>query len=75
MTERIGIFADANGWRLAQPGWQSVFSTWDEARHEALRQAALARWRGESVEVLVQTHAGEALTAVDPDALKDDRPI
>jgi hypothetical protein len=65
MTARIGVFADATRWRVAQSDWQAAFESRAEALEEALRQASLARWRGETVEILFQSSPGEALAPVE----------
>lgn len=65
MTARIAVVADQAGWRLAEPDQQARFETRREALSEAMRRAGVARWRGESAEVLAQDGPGEALHQVD----------
>ena len=65
MTHRLGVFATAAGWLLAQDGRLETFETRDGALAAALKLAHIARWRGAEVEVLAQHHPGGRLAPVD----------
>jgi hypothetical protein len=65
MTHRLGIFATAAGWLLAEDDRLETFETRDSALAAALKLAHIARWRGAEVEVLAQHHPGGPLAPVD----------
>jgi hypothetical protein len=64
MTHRLGVFATAAGWVLADEARLQTYETRDGALAAALKLAHIARWRGAEVEVLAQEHPGGALTPV-----------
>jgi hypothetical protein len=64
MTHRLGVFATAAGWLLADEARLQTYETRDCAVAAALKLAHLARWRGAEVEVLAQQHPGGALAPV-----------
>jgi len=65
MTHRLGVFATAAGWLLADEDRLQTFETRDGALAAALKLAHIARWRGGDVEVLAQHHPGGPLAPVD----------
>ena len=68
MTHRLGIFATAAGWVLADEDRLETYETRDGAVEAALRLAHIARWRGADVEVLAQQHPGGPLALVESSA-------
>jgi hypothetical protein len=69
MTHRLGIFATAAGWVLADEDRLETYETRDGAVEAALRLAHIARWRGADVEVLAQQHPGGPLALVEAPAV------
>jgi len=65
MTHRLGVFATAAGWVLADDDRLETFETRDRAVEAALRLAHIARWRGAEVEVVAQHHPGGPLNLVE----------
>ncbi len=65
---RLGVFATAAGWVLADEDRLETFETHEGAMAAALKLAHIARWRGAEVEVLAQRHPGGALTRLESDA-------
>jgi hypothetical protein len=65
MTIRLGVFATAAGWVLADEDRLETYETRDGAVEAALKLAHIARWRGAEVEVLAQHHPGGPLSVVE----------
>ncbi len=65
MTHRLGVFATAAGWVLADEERLETYETRDSAVEAALKLAHIARWRGAEVEVLAQQHPGGPLALVE----------
>jgi sugar phosphate isomerase/epimerase len=65
MTHRLGVFATAAGWVLADEDRMETFETRDGAVEAALKLAHIARWRGAEVEVVAQHHPGGPLNLVE----------
>jgi hypothetical protein len=65
MTNRIGVFATDQGWRVVQATRQDLFESRAAALNAARRWAHLARWRGADVEVLAQERLGGPLARVE----------
>jgi hypothetical protein len=65
MTHRLGVFATAAGWLLADEDRLETYETRDRAVEAALKLAHIARWRGAEVEVLAQHHPGGPLALVE----------
>jgi hypothetical protein len=61
---RYGVFAVADGWVAASEAQMEWFADRGEALRAAMRQAGVARWRGDDVEILAQDRPGGALAGV-----------
>ena len=65
---RFGVFATIRGWLVARSDRHEFYSTRDDAMRAAVREAHVARWRGDAAEVLAQDEAGGTLMVIDPPA-------
>ena len=66
MRLRLGVFATARGWVVADPKQQQRFDSRGEAMKAARRQVGVARWRGDEAEIVAQDLPGGPLAVVDP---------
>ena len=65
MKHRLGVFATAAGWLLADEDRLETYETRNDAVEAALKLAHIARWRGAEVEVVAQQHPGGPLAPVE----------